>query len=143
MDKKRLLKCLGVLLLCCVMTYAYVSSRGLEGKRPAEQYRILADGFTIPGLIVTGFGIMMVISDTGTLDGVIYGMQTAFRMLTFQLLSKSRLLNYAEFREHRREMRELRRQNGGGFWYIVMIGGAFLVIAMVFTMLYLRETGAV
>ncbi|MBP0970186.1 MAG: DUF3899 domain-containing protein [Oscillospiraceae bacterium] len=143
MVKKRILKYAAVLLICAVMTFAYVSSQGLASKKTAEKYRILADGFTIPGLLVTGFGVMMIISDTGSLDGVIFGMQQAFRMLTFQFLSKDKPLNYGEFKDRREEMRRLRRLRGGGFGYIVITGGAFLAAALVFTGLYLRETGGI
>ena len=109
--------------------------------RRLQQYRILADGFTIPGLLVTGFGVMMIISDTGTLDGVVFGMQQAFRMLTFQFLSKNKPQNYGEFKDRREEMRQLRKLRGGGFGYMVITGGAFLAAAVVFTLLFLRETG--
>lgn len=143
MDKKRILKYAAVFLLCCVITFWFVQSRGLAGKQRSEQYRILADGFTIPGLLVTGFGVMMIISDTGTLDGVVFGMQQAFRMLTFQFLSKNKPQNYGEFKDKREEMRQLRKQRGGGFGYVVITGGAFLIAAAVFTALYLRETGGV
>ena len=143
MVKKRILKYAAVLLICAVMTFTYVYSQGLASKKTAEKYRILADGFTIPGLLVTGFGVMMIISDTGSLDGVIFGMQQAFRMLTFQFLSKDKPLNYGEFKDRREEMRRLRRLRGGGFGYIVITGGAFLAAALVFTGLYLRETGGI
>ena len=140
MVKKRVLKYIAVLLLCSAMTVWYVSSQGLAGKKTAEQYRILADGFTIPGLIITGFGIMMIISDTGTLDGVVFGMQQAFRMLTFQFLSKNKPQNYGEFKDKREEMRRLRRLRGGGFGYIVITGGAFLAAALLFPRPILRAT---
>ncbi|MBR2741023.1 MAG: DUF3899 domain-containing protein [Oscillospiraceae bacterium] len=141
MNKKIILKYAAALLLCCVITFWYVHSRGLSGKKASEQYRILADGFTIPGLLVTGFGVMMIISDTGTLDGVVFGMQQAFRMLTFQFLSKNKPQNYGEFKDRREEMRQLRKLRGGGFGYMVITGGAFLAAAVVFTLLFLRETG--
>ena len=84
---------------------------------------------------------MMIISDTGTLDGVVFGMQQAFRMLTFQFLSKNKPQNYGEFKDRREEMRQLRKLRGGGFGYMVITGGAFLAAAVVFTLLFLRETG--
>lgn len=143
MNKKLVLKYVVVLILCTALTVFYVSSKGIRNKRPADRYKILADGFTIPGLLVTGFGLMMVISDTGTLDGVIYGMQTAFRMLTFQLLSKGKQQpNYSDFKDHREEMRQLRRLRGGGFGFMIITGGAFLAAAVVFVFLYLKATGA-
>lgn len=142
MSKRKIFNLIFILVLCCAVTFYYVSSKKVKYQRQSEKYKIMADGFTIPGLIVTGFGLLMVITDTGTLDGVVYGMQTAFRMLTFQFLSKGRQQTYGEFKDHREEVRQLRRLRGGGFWYIVITGGAFLSVAIVYVVLYLKATGA-
>ena len=141
-DKKQLIRYIALLLICAAVTWFYVSSNGIKDKKKSEQYRILAGGFTIPGLLVTGLGLIMVISDTGSLDGVVFGMQTAFRMLTFQILSKNKPETYADFKDRRDEMRQLRKLRGGGFGYMLITGGAFLAAAMVFVLLYEKETGA-
>jgi hypothetical protein len=143
MSKKKLFNLIFIIVLCCAVAFYYISSKKIRFQRPAEKYKILADGFTIPGLLVTSFGLLMVISDTGTLDGVVYGMQTAFRMLTFQFFSKDKQPTYGEFKDHREEMRQLRRMRGGGFWYIVITGGVFIAIAVVFVIMYFKETGAI
>ncbi len=140
MNKKRLLRTLIILAICIAVTVSYIVSKDIKQKSTSEKLKVIADGFTIPGLLVTGFGFMMVISDTGSLDGVVYGMQQAIRMLTFQLLSKEKQQSYGDFKEQRDEIRRLRKERSGGFWYIVFIGLTFLLMAFVFVILYLQNT---
>ena len=137
MSKDRLIKYLSTIVFCTAITVYYVATRGLSGSL-AEKYRVLADGFTIPALLVGGFGLMMIIADTGTLDGVVYGMQMAFKMLTFQLVSKKKPQNYGEFKEEREANRKERRDRGGGFGYLVVVSGAFLLIAIIFVLLFYK-----
>jgi len=138
MSKKRLIQYLSTTGICAAITVYYIVSRGLGGKSVAEVFRILADGFTIPALLVGSLGLMMIIADTGTLDGVVYGMQTAFKMLTFQFVSKKKPMNYGEFKEQREENRRERRENGGGFGYLVVVSGVFLLFAVVFVLLFYK-----
>lgn len=136
MSKNRLIKYLSTTVFCTAITVYYVLTQGLGDKTLAEKFRVLADGFTIPALLVGGLGLMMIIADTGTLDGVVYGMQVAFQMLTFQLVSKKKPVNYGEFKEQREENRRERKENGGGFGYLVIVSGAFLLIAIIFVLLF-------
>lgn len=131
-NRKLLIKYLVTTLLCSAVTVGYILSQGLSGKNQIIKYKILADGFTIPALLLGSFGLLMIIADTGTLDGVVFGMMSAFQMLSFQIFSKGKPISYADFKEQREEIREKRRDNGGGFGYMLVVSGVFLLIALYF-----------
>jgi len=136
MNKKTVIKYALTILICGAVTAFYILSKDIGSQTLAEKYRILADGFTIPGLLAASFGLMMVIADTGTLDGVAFGVMQAIRMLTFQLATQKKGTRYGEFKEAREEVRRLRRERGGSFWFLVITGGTFIAVALIFVWLF-------
>ena len=135
-NKKLLFRYVVTTLICAAVTVCYIWSQGLSDKSVIDKYKILADGFTIPAILLGSFGLLMIIADTGTLDGVVFGMMSAFQMLSFQIFSKGKPISYAEFKEQREDIRERRRANGGGFGFMLVVSGVFLLIAIFFVFLF-------
>ena len=110
-----------------LLAVVFVISSGFGGESTMNRYKILCDAFTIPGLFMLMFAVLVSVSNEGALDGVSYVVKQGFRMLTFRGLGTEK---YLDFVERRRE----NRVKGYGFLYIV--GAAFMVIALIFMALF-------
>ena len=110
-----------------LLVVAFVVSSEFGDQTIMNKYKILCDAFTIPGLLMLMFAILVSVSNEGALDGVGYVVKQGFRMLTFRGLGTEKYLDYVE---RRRE----NRVKGYGFLYIV--GAAFMVIALIFMALF-------
>ena len=58
-----------IVLFAIVFVVAYVTTKDLGALEQPEKYRVLADGFTIPGVVTLGYGLLVRIAATGALDG--------------------------------------------------------------------------
>ena len=106
---------------------AFVGSSEFGDLSIMNKYKILCDAFTIPGLLMLMFAVLISVSNEGALDGLSYVVKQGFRMLTFRGLGTEK---YLDFVESRRE----KRVRGYGFLYIV--GAVFMVIALIFMALF-------
>ena len=134
--KKNLLKYGISFAIALGMAYLYVSLR-VDPSDPAalplmEWYRVLCDGFTIPGLLFVMLGLLVTLSNQGSLDGVGYAATVAFKML---IGAGAHLERYAEYLERRRA----NRLKGYGFLYVV--GIVCLAAAAVFMGLFYSRYG--
>ena len=92
-----------------------------------EWYRILCDGFTVPGLLFLMVGFMVTLSNQGALDGLGYVASSAFKLLIPNNGMKER---YSEYLERRRA----NRLRGYGFLYV--IGAVCMAVAGIFMALF-------
>ena len=93
-----------------------------------EWYRIICDGFTIPGLILLMFGCLMSLSNAGAMDGLGYVVVNGFKMLIPGAATK--VERYKEYLERRRA----NRVRGYGFLYVV--GAGCMAVALVCMILF-------
>ncbi len=114
--------------IVALLAWTYVSLREFEGVSLMEQYRILCDAFTIPGLLLILVGAMIWISTQGALDGIAY----CVRFAIFSLIPGKRIdrdEKYGDYVERRRG----KRASGYGFLFIsglvtMVIAGVFMVL---------------
>lgn len=111
-----------------LLAYLYISLRDFAGEELVEQYRILCDAFTIPGVLLIMFGAMIWALNTGALDGITYAVTFAFRSLIPG--GRYRDEKFADYVERRREKRVK------GYGFLLISGGAAMAIAMVFYALF-------
>ena len=130
--KKNLLKYGISTFLALSLAYFYVSVRvdcsNMEATPRMELYRIICDGFTIPGLILIMLGCLMSLSNTGALDGLGYVGSIAVKMLLPG--GGLKMERYKEYLERRRQ----NRIKGYGFLYLVGFG--CMAIALIFMALF-------
>ena len=130
--RNNLMKCAIALAGSLVLAYAFVALRvdmtNLGAVEPVELYRILCDAFTIPGLLLLMFGLLMTISNQGALDGVAYVVKNAVKMLI--PAAAADMERYKEYLERRKA----NRVKGYGFLYVV--GAVCLGIAGIFLVLF-------
>ena len=81
------------------------------------------DAFCIPGALSIGFGLLVVASNGGTFDMLGYAAKTFFGLFRRNPLERK----YGNFYEYRKARREKKRS----FWYMVIVGGAYLLVGIV------------
>lgn len=130
---KNLLKYGLTTLVGALMVWAVLSLHGFaKAADTAAKLRILADAFTIPGTVITLFGVLVILANEGAFEGVSYVVGYAFRML-IPGRSLERPQSYADYVLERREKGKVT-----GFGFLFWVGGAFLLLAVVFTVLFFK-----
>ena len=120
-------------LLAALMTLAVLELHGFaQAATQADRYRILCDAFTIPGVILLMLGLLVWISDMGTFDGLSYSLRYAFRRLFF--VGGAKTETYYDYKEQKKE----RRRQRSGYSFLLVVGGVFLAVAIVFMILFYR-----
>ena len=91
------------LALAVVCVVLRVDVKALDQVSLVELYRVLCDGFTIPGLLVLMFALLMSVSNSGALDGLGYVAVNGLKMLIPGAAAK--MERYSEYLERRRANR--------------------------------------
>lgn len=120
--KVRILRCLSAAAVGGAVAWLYGTSRWMEDMALVEQYRVLCDAFSIPGIMMVLFALLFSLNNLGALDTIAYLMSFLPRMIAPAAFGEpEKLIDYVE---RRRE----KRTKGYGFLYIV--GFIFLGIAI-------------
>ena len=118
----------GSAALVALMAWLYINLRDFDGAKLVDQYRMLSDAFTVPGILLLMFGCLIWISNLGALDGLAYAVSFAIRSLIPGARYKDE--KYGDYVERHRE----KRLKGYGFLFIS--GGVTMVVAIVFMILF-------
>ncbi len=102
-----------------------------SAQTPQEIYKILSDAFAVPGILLLLGGVFVWIVRQGTFSGMGY----AFRQIWNALHSQK----YRD--EHKETFSEYRERKSGGekpsFLYLIIIGSAFLLPGIIFSILFI------
>ncbi len=94
----------------------------------SEKMRILADAFTVPGVILIMLGCLVFVSTSGFFDMISFGISRGVAMLIpFSHKSKE---TFYEYKTRKNEERFT------GYSFLFFVGLAFLAAAIVFTVLF-------
>lgn len=115
------------LLVGCGIAYAYVSAQEFGSLSAADRYRVLCDGFTIPGMLALFAALLLMVSGQGALDGIGYCLSRAVHVLSFRGTERETYRNYLD--RHQGS-----RLKGYGFLYAV--GLTLMAIAVCFLALF-------
>jgi hypothetical protein len=100
----------------------YGTSRWVEDMALVEQYRVLCDAFSIPGIMMVLFALLFSLNNLGALDTIAYLMSFLPRIIAPGAFGEpEQLIDFVE-------KRRLKRSKGYGFLYIV--GFVFLGVAI-------------
>ena len=101
-----------------------------EATTLVERYRILADAFTIPGVVIFLMGVLVWIAGEGAFQGLAYSLSWAFRsLIPFGRSGKQE--KYYDYVE-----RQKQKGKPSGYAFLFVVGGAFLAVAIVFIILF-------
>lgn len=128
---KKVLKYLIPITLGLVVTLWVIIGKGIfQSNDPKTIIHILSDAFIVPGVCITGIGLLIFVSNEGVFDIIIYGVGQFVKMFS----SNPAKRKYKDFNEYR----EVKRSSKLTFGYLVLIGLAFLVIALIFAIIWLN-----
>lgn len=91
----------------------------------AEKMRLLADCFTVPGMVLIMLAALCWLSSKGALDGISYAVVGLFRRLLPGAQSKEPE-KYYDYVVRKQENRKK------GFEFLAVVGAGFLLIAIIF-----------
>ena len=119
--------------ICALMIWGVISIRTSELGAYSQlskllRYRVLCDAFTVPGMLLILSGLMVFVSNEGALDGLSYLGHYLKNMLIPG--SRSKTKKYFDYVEAKREKRVK------GFGFLFVVGGACMLIALVFLGLF-------
>lgn len=106
----------------------YVFSRNIAEQELVEQYRILCDAFSLPGMFMIFIALLFTMNNLGALDSITYLLKYGIRSLIPGAFGE--MEHYLDYVEARRE----KRIKGYGFLY--WVGLMFIAIALVFLVLF-------
>lgn len=93
----------------------------------SEILHILTDSFSIPAVLITGFGGLIFVSNEGVFDGLAYGVTSFIDM--FRKEKKNQFRTFYDYKESKSE-RDM------SFGYLLICGVLFIVIDAVMLILY-------
>lgn len=106
----------------------YLSNNDLSMASRQDQYRILCDAFTLPGLFMLLLGAMIVMNNLGALDLLAYGMRYVVHLIVPSWdFSKQSYYDYVEERRNKRVK---------GFGFLFVVGGILFGIGLIFLALF-------
>lgn len=89
---------------------------------------ILTDAFFVPGVIICGFGLLVVASNGGTFDILSYGLISFFNLFRKDINKRK----YKTFYDYRVAHHEKPK----GFWYLVFVGLFYICLSLLFLYIY-------
>ena len=84
----------------------------------------LSTAFFVPGIFAVGFGLLIVCSNGGAFDMLAYAFQTLFRIFKKDPIDRK----YGDYYGYRESKKGRKRS----FWYLVIVGAAFVAIGGAF-----------
>ncbi len=127
--KKKLIKYSITTATCAVITILILWAKGtFTQTRLATVYRDLSDAFFVSGAVTLCMGLLICMNNGG-----------AFRMLSYgfiRLIDRFRRdltkVKYRTFYDYN----EAKKDHKSEFWYLVIVGAVFVVVAVAFLILY-------
>lgn len=92
-------------------------------------FHILTDAFFVAGILITAAGLLILSSNEGTFDILVYGMSSFLDM--FRKTSQKKYETFFDYRESRSDKKIK-------FGFLLICGAAFLAIAFIMYFLYRR-----
>lgn len=105
-----------------------------EASSALERYRILADAFTIPGVVLMLCAVLVAVANEGAFEGISYALSYAVSMLIPGIhRERERFEDYIERRREKGRTRD--------FGFLFFVGAVFFAIAVIFIVLFYAELG--
>lgn len=129
----RLLKYGITFVIGAFMAWATIELHGYsEAASALERYRILADAFTIPGVVLMLCYVLVAVANEGAFLGISYALSYTVKMLIPGAgKNHERFGDYAARKTERGKIR--------GFGFLFFVGAAYFVVALIFIALFYGE----
>ncbi len=125
--KKQIIKYISAIFVCSLMTVLFLLINHYFDKTElVEKYKILADAFSLAGLLPILVCALIALSNHGAFDSLAWMMKRFFKTLI--PLSNKSDESYADYKA--------RRKSVTGFSFIIYVGLVFLAVGIVFIVLF-------
>ena len=98
---------------------------------PMKIYRTLTDAFFVPGIIIAGFGLLVLASNGGAFDMLSYGMMRFISLFKHDL-NDIRFKTYSEYVSAKHETKH-------PYMYIVWVGLFYIALSLLFLYFYYQN----
>lgn len=116
-------------MVVAAIAYAYVTTNNIFELPLLDKYRILADAFFVPGMLLLGVGGLMFVSAAGALDGIGY----ALHCIGCSLIPGRRLYKYQKYGDYIEHKQENRVK---GYGFLLISGLVTIAVSVVFMLLF-------
>jgi len=96
---------------------------------PTETFAALCDACFVPGVLLAGVGALLFVADDGLFDIFAFGIQKVARLSLRKKREGTAPLTFYDYRAMKQGGRK------GGFGFLLVIGGMYLIAAVVFLLL--------
>ena len=127
-QRKGLIRTVVTLITGLAVTAYYVFSRNFGELPLVEQYRVLCDGFSLPGMFMIFFALLFTMNNLGALDAISYILKYGVHALF--PVAFGEMEPYLDYVEARRENRVK------GYGHLYLVGGLFMAVSLVFLVLF-------
>ena len=90
-------------------------------------FHILSDAFLLPGVYLSGLGLLVIASNEGTFDMLVYGLRSFISLFRSVPLNKKQTFY---------EYRESKAKNKMGYWFLLIIGLFYLVVTIIMYLIF-------
>ena len=123
---------IGGLIALSVFLYISKNSGSFDSMTLKEKYSMLCDVFLIPGIVFTGLGFVVIISDEGFFDIFSYSVKSLIYVFIRHKDDAIRQ-TYYEYKEEKKQKRD-----GRSRWYLVIVGLVYFIPCIIFLILYMN-----
>ena len=132
--KKNLIKYGIAFLVGGLLFYLYIYLRDFPSAEAADNWRMLSDAATIPGLLFVMVGALIWAISKGAVDGVSYALTKVFR----GLIPGGRFREDETYAEYIDRRHERMKHYTSGYAFLFITGIVFLVFAMFCMIMFYR-----
>ena len=94
----------------------------------SDVYKLLVNGFFVPGVFILGIGLLVLASNGGTFDMLIYGTKKFFDMF--------RKPQYRKITDTFYDYRKAKQEHPGEFGYMILTGLGFIIVSLILLVFY-------
>jgi len=128
---KKIFKYLITITIGLIMTLLILFSKGIfDTHNSKDVIHILSDAFIVPGVVITGIGLLVFATNEGVFDIIVYGVGQFIKMFSANPTKRK----YKDFNEYR----EVKRSTKISFGYIIIVGIVFLAVALIFSIIWMN-----
>lgn len=125
MSKKKILEYSITFGVCAILVFAYVAIAGIFTSAELKQtLTLLVNGFFSIGIICFCFGLLVICSNNGAYDLIVYGM---IRFASLFVKNPNKIKYHTYFDYHTAKQQEDDRS----FAYFLFVGGFYVVVSII------------
>ena len=94
----------------------------------SDVYKLLVNGFFVPGVLILGLGLLVVASNGGTFDMLVYGTKKFFDMF--------RKPHHRKITDTFYDYRRAKQEHPGAFGFLVLTGLGFIIVSLILLIFY-------